>query len=61
MAKYIYSLVKNRNEAKTMGAKARTRIADHFTIEKHLYVINKIIADCIEKTEAINKFHERPV
>lgn len=50
MAKYICSLVRNRNEAKTKGAKARTRIANHFTIEKHLYVINKIIADSIKKS-----------
>jgi glycosyltransferase involved in cell wall biosynthesis len=43
MAEHLLSLVKDRNLAKQMGLKGKSRITEYFTLEKHLETINRLI------------------
>ena len=43
MAEHMLSLVKDRNLAKQMGLKGKARIMEHFTLEKHLDTLNRLI------------------
>jgi glycosyltransferase involved in cell wall biosynthesis len=46
MAADMLKLTENRDLAESMGNKGKVRIAGHFTLEKHISVLNDLIQNC---------------
>ena len=47
MAEYLIKLFWNRNLAREMGSKAKKRINDHFTLEKHISKLDSILEKAV--------------
>jgi len=47
MAERMLRLVKDRNLAKQMGLNGKARISEHFTLEKHLETLNRLIYNLV--------------
>jgi glycosyltransferase involved in cell wall biosynthesis len=47
MAHYMLKLTEDRDLAESMGNKGKVRIAEHYTLEKHMRVLNDLIQYCV--------------
>jgi glycosyltransferase involved in cell wall biosynthesis len=49
MTDYLLLLHRNRELAREMGTKAKTRVSENFSLDKHLATLNRVLDEAIEK------------